>query len=73
MKPKPVYAVGVSVASMNPEAVKRIESAMIEALNTALREGVSIQNSEELIRRQMAARARVIEAMTVRPRIQEGQ
>jgi hypothetical protein len=59
--PRIVAAVGTAVHSgENPDLAARIEAAQVAAIEAALAEGVSLENSAEILRRKNAARDRVL-------------
>lgn len=61
--PEPVIAeaVGASAAARDPSRAKRLEAAMAAAIQDAIAEGISLEDSDAIRARMMAARQFVLD------------
>lgn len=63
--PRIVAAVGTATDSRLPGLGERLDAAMVAAVEEALADGVSISDSEEILVRKAAARARVLAEIAI--------
>jgi hypothetical protein len=63
-EPRIVAAVGTAVNSDNPALADQLEMAQVRAVEQAIADGVSLENTDEILKRKAEARERVLSGGT---------